>query len=178
MSSFSELLAKTKVQGNIGNDGDFFLPDVRGRAVIMSITNVSELGQNYMVLAKVIECEAKIAGGVAHTSGSLVKQLYNATKYSWKLGDFKRDLCRIVGLDPTKDDSKSFEEQKKIFGEILDKPDSPMFGLKGVMVDFDTKSREDEEGNKLPTHPSLFFKHIAQDKGNSPKEIETRKKAL
>jgi len=170
MSSFLSLVAKAKA--NKSNDGDFFLPDLRGEIEIERVFQHSgDKGVSVILTATIISCEAKKDGATKHLPGAKVKKVYAISKFPTVApGQLKGDLLAIDGLN---EDDVSAKDIEGFLGEIFENSDSAMFELRGYRTAFDTRLI-DRSAKGKESLTGVIFKHIE----NKPEEVAERAKAI
>lgn len=168
--SFMKMVANAKASKS--NDGDFFLPDIKG---VMDIERIYEhngdKGTSVILTGTVVSCEAKKTGAPTHATGTKVKKVYSISKYPTVApGQLKGDLLAIDGLNEDDVSNKDFEG---LLSEIFTNDKSPMFELRGYRVGFDTRVIDRSKKGK-ENLVGVAFKHIE----NKPEEMAERAKAI
>ena len=176
--SFLSMVAKAKASNN--NDGDFFLPNVRGVCTIERVFQHSgDKGVSVILTATIDSCEAKISGATTHQAGAKVKKIYSISKFPTVApGQLKGDLLAIDGL---KEDDLSAKDVEGFLSEIfeLKKTDEgkleagPMYELRGYKCGFDTRVI-DRSAKGKESLTGVKFTHIE----NKPEEVAARKKTI
>lgn len=168
--SFLDMVAKSKASGN--NDGDFFLPDVRG---VMDIERIfqhnGDKGTSVILTGTVVSCEAKKSGVTTHAVGAKVKKIYAISKFPTVApGQLKGDILAIDGL---KEEDLSAKDTGAMLSAIFEDDASPMYELRGYRVAFDTRVIDRSKKGK-DNLTGITFQHIE----NKPEELAARKKAI
>lgn len=168
--SFLKMVAKAKASNN--NDGDFFLPDLKGEMDIERVfQHEGDKGTSVILVGTVVKCEAKKSGVPVHSVGSKVKKIYSISKYPTVApGQLKGDILAIDGL---KEDDLSAADVEGMLGAVFEDDKSPMFELRGYRVGFDTRVI-DRSAKKKDNLTGVNFKHLE----NKPEEMAERKKAI
>ena len=164
------MVAKSKA--NKSNDGDFFLPDLRGVVVIERIfQHNGDKGTSVILTATIESCEAKKEGVTKHLPGAKVKKIYAISKFPTVApGQLKGD---ILGIDGINEDDLSNADMEGVLGAIFEDDKSPMFELRGYKVAFDTRVIDRTSKGK-ENLTGVTFKHIE----NKPEEMQARAKAI
>ena len=164
--SFLTMVAKAKASNN--NDGDFFLPDLKGEIDIERIfEHNGDKGTSVILVGTVVSCEAKNDGAVKHAVGAKVKKIYAISKFPTVApGQLKGDILAIDGL---KEDDLSAKDTEAMLGAIFEDEKSPMFELRGYRVGFDTRVI-DRSAKKKENLTGVLFKHVE----NKPEEMAAR----
>lgn len=168
--SFLNMVAKAKASNN--NDGDFFLPNVRGVCTIERVFQHSgDKGVSVILTATIDSCEAKISGATTHQAGAKVKKIYSISKFPTVApGQLKGDLLAIDGL---KEDDLSAKDVEGFLSEIFENDKSAMFELRGYQCGFDTRVI-DRHAKGKENLTGVKFTHIE----NKPEEVAARKKLI
>lgn len=168
--SFLNMVAKAKASNN--NDGDFFLPNVRGVCTIERVFQHSgDKGISVILTATIDSCEAKISGATTHQPGAKVKKIYSISKFPTVApGQLKGDLLAIDGL---KEDDLSAKDVEGFLSEIFENQESAMFELRGYKCGFDTRVI-DRSAKGKESITGVKFTHIE----NKPEEVAARKKTI
>lgn len=168
--SFLNMVAKAKASNN--NDGDFFLPNVRGVCTIERVFQHSgDQGISVILTATIDSCEAKISGATTHRQGAKVKKIYSISKFPTVApGQLKGDLLAIDGL---KEDDLSAKDVEGFLSEIFENSESAMFELRGYKCGFDTRII-DRAAKGKDNLTGVKFTHIE----NKPEEVAARKKTI
>ena len=168
--SFLNMVAKAKASNN--NDGDFFLPNVRGVCTIERVFQHSgDQGISVILTATIDSCEAKISGATTHRQGAKVKKIYSISKFPTVApGQLKGDLLAIDGL---KEDDLSAKDVEGFLSEIFETQESAMFELRGYKCGFDTRVI-DRSAKGKDNLTGVKFTHIE----NKPEEVAARKKTI
>lgn len=168
--SFLNMVAKAKASNN--NDGDFFLPNVRGVCTIERVFQHSgDKGISVILTATIDSCEAKISGATTHQPGAKVKKIYSISKFPTVApGQLKGDLLAIDGL---KEDDLSAKDVEGFLSEIFENQESAMFELRGYKCGFDTRII-DRAAKGKDNLTGVKFTHIE----NKPEEVAARKKTI
>ena len=164
------MVAKAKASGS--NDGDFFLPNVKGVITIERIfQHTGDLGTSVVLIGHVESCEAKISGVAVHKPGAKVKKIYSISKYPTVApGQLKGDLLSIDGLN---EDDLSAKDMESMLSEIFENPESPMFELRGVRCTFDSRVIDRSKKGKDPLTGVKFG-----NMENKPEEVAARRKEI
>jgi len=172
MSSFLSMVAKSKA--NKQNDGDFFLPDLKGTIEIERIFEHSgDKGTSVILTATIKRCEAKKTGAATHSVGAKVKKVYAISKFPTVApGQLKGDLLAIDGLN---EDDMSAKEVEEMLGAIFEDDKSPVFEMRGILCDFDTRVIDRSKAGK-PNLVGVVFKNV--EAGNDPENVAARAKAI
>lgn len=168
--SFLSMVAKAKASNN--NDGDFFLPNVRGVITVERIFQHSgDKGVSVILTATIDTCEAKKSGVTTHQPGAKVKKIYAITKFPTVApGQLKGDLLAIDGL---KEDDLSAKDVEGFLSEIFENSESAMFELRGYKCSYDTRVI-DRSGKGKDNLTGVTFKHIE----NKPEDVAARAKEI
>lgn len=168
--SFLNMVAKAKASNN--NDGDFFLPNVRGVCTIERVFQHSgDQGISVILTATIDSCEAKISGATTHQPGAKVKKIYSISKFPTVApGQLKGDLLAIDGL---KEDDLSAKDVEGFLSEIFENQESAMYELRGYKCGFDTRII-DRAAKGKDNLTGVKFTHIE----NKPEEVAARKKTI
>jgi hypothetical protein len=168
--SFMKMVAVAKA--NKSNDGDFFLPNVKGEIDIERIfEHNGDKGTSIILTATVVSCDAKFTGSETHAVGAKVKKIYSISKFPTVApGQLKGDLLAIDGL---KEDDISNKDFETLLGAIFTDDKSPMFELRGYRVGFDTRLIDRSKKGK-DNLTGVTFKHVE----NKPEEMAARAKAI
>ena len=168
--SFLSMVAKAKASGQ--NDGDYFLPNLRGVIVIERVFQHSgDKGTSVILTGTVESCEAKISGVTTHQPGAKVKKIYSISKFPTVApGQLKGDLLSIDGL---KEEDLSAKDIEGMLSEIFENKDSPMFELRGVKCSFDTRT-VDRSAKGKEAITGVKFSNLE----NKPEEVAARKKDI
>ena len=167
---FMDMVAKAKASKN--NDGDFFLPDLKGTIVIERIfEHTGDKGTSVILAATIETCEAKKTGAQTHAVGAKVKKVYSISKFPTVApGQLKGDLLAIDGLN---EDDLSAKDVEGMLNEIFANDKSPMFELTGVRCAFDTRVIDRSKKGK-DNLTGVVFKQVE----NKPEEVAERAKAI
>lgn len=172
-----------KAKANKSNDGDFFLPDLRGEIEIERVfQHNGDKGVSVILTATILTCAAKKEGATKHLPGAKVKKVYAISKFPTVApGQLKGDLLAIDGLNEDDVSAKDIEgflagifvgSEKDKNGEVI--PGSgPMFELRGYRTAFDTRLI-DRSAKGKENLTGVIFKHIE----NKPEEVAERAKAI
>lgn len=168
--SFLSMIAKAKASNQ--NDGDFFLPNLKGVITIERIfQHTGDKGTSVILTGIVEACEAKLTGAQTHAVGAKVKKIYSLSKFPTVApGQLKGDILAIDGL---KEDDLSAKDVETMLGEIFEKTDSPMFELRGVRCTFDTRT-VDRSAKGKEAITGVKFGNLE----NKPEEVAARKKDI
>jgi hypothetical protein len=168
--SFLAMVAKAKA--NKSNDGDFFLPDLKGTAVIERIfQHNGDKGTSVILTATIESCEGKKDGVTKHSPGAKVKKVYSISKFPTVApGQLKGDILAIDGLN---EDDLSSKDLEALLGEIFENDKSAMFELRGYRIGFDTRII-DRSAKGKENLTGVTFKHLE----NTPEELAARAKAI
>lgn len=164
------MVAKAKASSN--NDGDFFLPNLRGEIEIERLLQHNgEKGTSVILTAIVRSCDGKVDGAVAHKAGAKVKKIYAISKFPTVApGQLKGDILAIMGL---KEDDLSAKDIEGLLSEIFEQPGSPGFELRGFVTKFDTRVIDRSEKGK-DSLTGVKFSHVPNDEA----ELAARKAAI
>ena len=164
--SFLDMVSKAKANSN--NDGDFFLPDLKGEIDIERIfQHNGDKGTSVILVGTVVSCDAKKDGATKHSVGAKVKKIYALSKFPTVApGQLKGDILAIDGL---KEDDLSAKDTEAMLGEIFENDKSPMFELRGYRVGFDTRVI-DRSAKQKQNITGVIFKHVE----NKPEEMAAR----
>ena len=168
--SFLDMVAKAKASNN--NDGDFFLPDLKGEIDIERIFQHSgDKGTSVILVGTVVSCEAKKTGVPTHAVGAKVKKIYSLSKFPTVApGQLKGDILAIDGL---KEEDLSAKDTGAMLSEIFENDKSAMFELRGYRTAFDTRVIDRSSKGK-ENITGVIFKHLE----NKPEELTARAKAI
>lgn len=168
--SFLDMVAKAKANSN--NDGDFFLPDLKGEIDIERIfQHNGEKGTSVILVGTIVSCDAKKDGATKHSVGAKVKKVYSLSKFPTVApGQLKGDILAIDGL---KEEDLSAKDTGAMLSEIFENEKSPMFELRGYRVGFDTRVI-DRSAKGKENLTGVIFKHVE----NKPEEMAARKKEI
>lgn len=164
------MVAKAKASSN--NDGDFFLPGLRGEVTIERLfQHNGDKGTSVILTAVVDVCESKLDGAQKHSPGAKVKKIYAISKFPEVApGQLKGDILAIMGL---REDDLSAKEMEALLGEIFTDAASAGFELRGYKTAFDTATKDRSDKGKEPL-TVVKFKHMANDEA----ELSARKAAV
>ena len=164
------MVAKAKASNN--NDGDFFLPNVRGVCTIERVFQHSgDKGISVILTATIDSCEAKISGATTHRQGAKVKKIYSISKYPTVApGQLKGDLLAIDGL---KEDDLSAKDVEGFLSEIFENNEGAMYELRGYKAQFDTRVI-DRKAKGKDNLTGIKFTHME----NKPEEVAARAKEI
>jgi len=164
------MVAKAKASNN--NDGDFFLPNLKGVITIERIFQHSgDKGVSVILTGIVESCEAKVSGVTTHQPGAKVKKIYSISKFPTVApGQLKGDLLAIDGL---KEEDLSAKDVESMLSEIFENDKSPMFELRGVRCSFDTRT-VDRSAKGKEAITGVKFGNLPND----PAEVAARKKDI
>lgn len=165
--SFLSMIAKSKASNQ--NDGDFFLPNLKGVITIERIfQHTGDKGTSVILTGIVESCEAKLTGAQTHAVGAKVKKIYSLSKFPTVApGQLKGDILSIDGL---KEDDLSAKDVEEMLGQIFEDQKSPMFELRGVRCAFDTRVI-DRSGKGKESLTGVKFLNVE----NKPEEVAARK---
>jgi len=168
--SFLNMVAKAKASNN--NDGDFFLPNVRGVCTIERLFQHSgDKGISVILTATIDSCEAKISGATTHQPGAKVKKIYSISKFPTVApGQLKGDLLAIDGL---KEDDLSAKDVEGFLSEIFEDDKGAMYELRGYKTQFDTRII-DRKAKGKDNLTGVKFTHME----NKPEEVAARAKEI
>ena len=175
MSLYS-LIASAQTQGS--KDGDFILPNQKGILLLHGAIYLNRgVKQTAIIVAEVVESNAKIAGATVQTPGTKVKKIYSLSKYDWHINQLKTDLVRIMGLDENELSPKQIEDiMADVFeGSARKGPDINESILRGVLCGFDSSTLSRADKGKTDITKVAFFE-VTQ--GNEQKDVEARKAKL
>lgn len=164
------MIAKAKASGS--NDGDFFLPNLKGVITIERIFQHNGDKGTSVILTGIIEsCEAKLSGATTHAVGAKVKKIYSISKYPTVApGQLKGDLLAIDGL---REEDLSAKDVEQMLSEIFENAESPMYELRGVKCSFDTRVIDRSKKGK-DALTGVKFGNVE----NKPEEVAARKKDI
>ena len=168
--SFLSMIAKAKASNQ--NDGDFFLPNLKGVITIERVfQHTGDLGTSVILTGIVEECEAKVSGATTHKVGSKVKKVYAISKFPTVApGQLKGDLLSISG---DKEEDLSAKDVEAMLGAIFEDSSSPMFELRGIRCTFDSRVIDRSKKGK-DSITGVKFGNMEQ----SPEEVAARKKDI
>lgn len=168
--SFLSMIAKAKASNQ--NDGDFFLPNLKGIITIERVfQHTGDKGTSVILTGIVESCEAKLSGAQTHNVGAKVKKIYSISKFPTVApGQLKGDLLAIDGL---KEDDLSAKDVEAMLSEIFENADSPMFELRGVRCAFDSRVI-DRSAKGKDALTGVKFLNVE----NKPEDVAARKKEI
>lgn len=129
MTNLYAMLADAQTQGS--SDGDYFQPNQQGSIVIHKLIDKQKAAKRSVILvAEILESNAKVAGAVVQAPGTKVKKIYALSKYDWAINELKTDLVNAIGAD---EKSLSKNDIGEIFKNVFEGN-----ALAGVVVNFNS----------------------------------------